>query len=334
MPVIRTSTDRIAAILGDNVIRFRWLVILATLVVVAAAASGGRFLDFSNNYRVFFSDKNPELVAFDRFQATYTKNDNILFVLQPEDGEVFTPRIAAAIEKLTEGAWKIPFAIRVDSVSNFQHGWADGDDLTVEDLVRGGAELAPEELARRQAIALAEPLLNGNLIAPDARTTGINVTLQYPEQSLTEVPDAVGFARGLAEEIRADYPELRVALSGVSMLNNAFAESGQADAMTLIPIMYGVLIVVMVITLRSFSATFSTLLVIGFSTATALGLAGYAGIKMSPISIMAPTIILTLAIADSVHILLSMLEFMREGKDKVTALKESIRINFLRIARP
>ncbi len=302
MPVIRTLTDRIAATLGDTVIRFRWLVILAALVMVATAASGGRFLDFSNDYRVFFSDKNPELVAFDNFQATYTKNDNILFVLQPEEGGVFTPRLAAAIERLTEGAWKIPFAIRVDSVSNFQHSWADGDDLTVEDLIRGGAELAPEELARRQAIALAEPLLNGNLISPDARTTGVNVTLQFPGKSLTEVPDAAGFARGLAEEIRADYPELHIALSGVSMLNNAFAESGQADAMFLIPIMYAVLIVVMVITLRSFSGTFATILVIGFSTATALGLAGYAGIKLTPISIMAPTIILTLAIADSIHI--------------------------------
>ena len=83
MPVIRTLTDRIAATLGDTVIRFRWWVILAALAAVAAAASGGRLLDFSNDYRVFFSDKNPELVAFDNFQATYTKNDNILFVLLP-----------------------------------------------------------------------------------------------------------------------------------------------------------------------------------------------------------------------------------------------------------
>ena len=332
MQGIRTWTDRTAAILADNVIRFRWLVILASLLVVLAAASGGRFLDFSNNFRVFFSDKNPELVAFDHLQATYTKSDNILFVLQPNDGEVFSPRVTAAIEALTEDAWKIPFAIRVDSISNFQHSWADGDDLTVEDLIRGGGELPPADLARRKAIALAEPLLNGSLIAPDARTTGVNVTLQYPEQSLAEVPEAVGFARGLAAEIRADYPELHVALSGVSMLNNAFAESGQADVMTLIPIMYAVLIAIMLIALRSISGTISTLLVIGFSTATAMGLAGYAGIKLSPISIMAPTIILTLAIADSVHILMSMRDLMREGKDKLTALKESIRINFLAIS--
>jgi predicted RND superfamily exporter protein len=52
------------------------------------------------------------------------------------------------------------------------------------------------------------------------------------------------------------------------------------------------------------------------------------GIQLAPISITAPTIILTLAIADSVHILISMLTLMREGRDKITALKESLRINF------
>ncbi len=332
MAVIRTWTDRVATWLADRVIRFRWLVILGALLGTVAAASGGRHLEFANNYRVFFSDENPELLAFDRFQETYTKNDNILFVLQPKGGLTFTPSLAEAQERLTEGAWKIPFAIRVDSVTNFQHSWADGDDLTVEDLVRDGAVMAPEELARRQAIALAEPLLNGNLISPDAGTVGVNVVLQYPEKSLTEVPAAVGYARDLATSLRQDFPDLHIALTGVSMLNNAFAESGQQDAMTLIPIMYGVLIVVMALILRSFAGTFATLLVIGFSTATAMGLAGYAGIKLTPISVTAPTVILTLAIADSVHILISMLAVMREGKDKIFALKESLRINFLAIS--
>ena len=151
MVKIRTFTDRIAAKIADNVIAFRWPIILAALLIVAGAGSGMRHLEFANDYRVFFSDKNPELLAFDSFQETYTKNDNIIFVLQAKDGKVFSPQMAQAVERLTAEAWKIPFAIRVDSVTNFQHSWADGDDLTVEDLVRGGAAMAPEELARRQA---------------------------------------------------------------------------------------------------------------------------------------------------------------------------------------
>ncbi len=331
MVVIRTWTDRLASRLADSVVRFRWLVILAAVLGMGLAASGARHLEFANNYRVFFSGENPELVAFENFQATYTKNDNILFVLKPKDGQVLTPRLAQAQERLTAEAWKIPFAIRVDSLTNFQNSWADGDDLTVEDLVRNGVDLPMQELDRRKGIALAEPLLNGNLISPDGDTIGVNVTLQYPEKSLTEVPEAVGYARDLAEGLRQDFPDLHIALSGISMLNNSFAESGQKDVMTLIPIMYGMLIVVMIVILRSFTGTFATLLVIGFSTLTAMGLAGYAGVKLTPISVTAPTVILTLAIADSIHILLSMLPLMREGHDKIFALKESIRINFLAV---
>jgi len=331
MAVIRTWTDRVAAGVADFVVRFRWLVILVAVAGTGLAASGMRHLEFANNYRVFFSGENPELLTFERFQATYTKNDNILFILKPKDGQVLSPRLAQAQERLTAESWKIPFAIRVDSLTNFQNSWADGDDLTVEDLVRGGIDLPQEELDRRRDIALSEPLLYGNLISPDADTVGINVTLQYPGKSLTEVPEAVGHARNLAEGLRRDFPDLKIALSGISMLNNSFAESGQQDVMTLIPIMYGVLIVVMMVILRSFTGTFVTLLVIAFSTLTAMGLAGYAGVKLTPISVTAPTVILTLAIADSIHILISMLAIMREGRDRIFALKESLRINFLAV---
>ncbi|MCH7805943.1 MAG: MMPL family transporter [Proteobacteria bacterium] len=317
---------------ADFLIRFRWLVVVATIMVVFGAASGMRHLEFSNNYRMFFSDENPELTAFEDFQDIYTKNDNIVFVIQPASGKVFSPEVTDAIERLTEKAWTIPYALRVDSITNFQHSWADGDNLTVEDLVRGGATLSQQELDRRQAIALAEPLLRGNLINAEAGTTGVNVVLQFPQLSLEEVPEAVSAARKIADETRAEYPDLKIVLSGITMLNSAFAEAGKADIGFLVPVMYGVLLVFMFVMLRSFSATFATLLVIGFSSLTAMGLAGFLGIKLSPISVTAPTIILTLAIADSIHILVTMLNLMRDGQDKNSALKESLRINFLPVS--
>ena len=327
-----SSSDRFALQLADFVIRQRWIVIALTLLVVAAVSSGARFLEFSSNYRVFFSPENPYLVDFENFQETYTKSDNILFIVQPGEGSVFTPRMTDAVERLTREAWQIPYTIRVDSLTNFQHSSAQGDELTVDDLIRDGPSLSPEELAERRAVALAEPLLSGSLVSLDADTTGVNVTLQYPEQSLTEVPEAAAHARSLAAEIQGQFPEVHIAISGMSMLNNAFAEAAATDAMTLVPFMYIVLLGLMIVSLRSLSGTLATVLVIGMSTATALGIAGYLGITLDPIDVTAPTIILTLAIADSIHILISMFTLMREGKAKIEALKESIRINFLAVA--
>lgn len=284
MKRIDAATSRLA----EYLIRFRWWVIAVTVMVVALAAAGGRFLEFSNNYRVFFGKENPELLAFEDFQATYTKNDNILIVIQPADRKVFKSRVTEAVETATREAWNIPYAIRVDSISNFQYSWADGDDLTVEDLIRDSGRLSQAQLDGKAAVALAEPLLRNNLISNDADTTGINVTLQYPEKSITEVPEAVGVAREIVADLKARYPELTVVLTGVSMLNNTFAESGLRDLQTLVPLMYLVLILVMAVTLRSASGTVATLMVIGFSSASAMGLAGHMGVKLTPISTMAP----------------------------------------------
>ena len=175
--------DRWAIAFADFVIRFRWYVIAATVLAIAGAAAGGRHLEFANNYRVFFGADNPELLYFEHFQSVYTKNDNILIVVQPKEGVLFSPAQADAIERITAAGWKTPYAIRVDSLTNFQHSRADGDDLAVEDLVRDGKKMSQAELDRRKAVAFAEPLLRGNLIARNARTTGINIVLLYPEKA-------------------------------------------------------------------------------------------------------------------------------------------------------
>ena len=313
--------------LGEWVIRFRWWIIVLTVIVVGAAASGGRFLDFANNYRIFFSDENPELLAFEALQDTYTKNDNVLFVLAPEDGRVFKGETLAAVEELTRLAWQVPYSLRVDSIANFQHTWADGDDLIVEDLVQDPIRLSDAELDRIKAIAFSEPILVNRLVSSSGHVTAVNVTINMPQKSLGEVPEVAQFVRNMADDFRKAHPQIRVYISGISMLNNAFMEASQNDMATLVPIMYLVLIVTMGILIRSFAGVFAAVLVMGFSMFTAMGLGGWMGILITPISASAPTIILTLAVADSIHILVTLIHEMRQGRTKREAIIESLRIN-------
>ena len=168
------AIDRFAAALTRRVIERRWLVILFSLALAVAAGSGAKNLEFSTNYRVFFSDANPELQAFENLQNTYTKNDNFFFVFEPDSTGAFAPQTLDAVEVLTEEAWKIPYAIRVDSISNFQHTYAIEDDLIVEDLVANAANKDAGYLGERQQVALAEPLLRDQLVTEDAALTAIN----------------------------------------------------------------------------------------------------------------------------------------------------------------
>ena len=309
------------------IIKFRWLVIVAAVAVVVLAASGIGKLRFSTDYRYFFSDENPELTAFEQLQNTYTKNDNVLFAIEPKDKNVFTPETLAVIEELTHASWQIPFSLRVDSITNFQNTWSEGDDLIVEDLVKDAASLGLDELRRVREIALAEPLIRDRLITERSDITGVNVTINLPGKSIKEVPAVVAFVREMADEIRTKHPDINVYLTGTTVMNNAFAEASMGDVQRLNPIMFLVIFVIMAILLRSFTGTFSTIVVIAFSALSAMGIAGWLGIPLTGISVVAPTIILTLAVADSIHILVSMLHEIEVGKDKREALVESLRIN-------
>jgi predicted RND superfamily exporter protein len=312
---------------GEWVIRMRWFIIPATLLVVAAAASGGRFLTFSTDYRVFFSKENPQLNAFEALQNTYTKNDNAMIVIAPKNGNVFTRETLAVVEEATLAAWQIPYSTRVDSITNFQHTWADGDDLVVEDLVVDALHLSDEHLERARRVALSEPFLMNRLINEASRMTAINTTVNLPGKTLTETTEVVNFVRKMAQDIRAKHPEVDVYLTGVVFMNNAFNESGQGDMKTLVPIMYLLVIGIMLYILRSLLATVTTVMVILFSILTGMGLAGFAGIALTPVSANAPTIILTLAVADSIHLLVSMFHEMGQGRSKREAIIESLRIN-------
>ncbi len=311
------------------VIRWRWLVLLGMLGITVALGSGARLLTFSTSYRIFFGPDNPQLQAFDATENIYSKLDNIFFAIEAKEGDAFSPQVMAAVEKITEAGWQLPYASRVDSVTNYQHTEAVDDDLVVAPLIENATELPPEAFDRAREIALNEPLLVDQLVSRDARMVGVSVNFQLPGVSINETPDVVAASRALRDEVLAEHPEIRIYLTGANMLNNAFTEASKDDITSLIPLVYLLMTVTMALLLRSIGATIATLVIIGVSATAGLGIAGFIGIGMSPPAATAPTIIMTLAIADSIHILVSMFFAMREGRSKQDALVESIRLNFV-----
>ena len=310
------------------VIRWKYLVVLASIALVFAAAYGGQFLGFSNDYRMFFGEDNPQLIAFEKMQKTFNKNDNILFVVTPKSGKVFSRETLAVIKDITEEAWQVPFSSRVDSITNHQHTTAVEDDLVVDDLVVEPATLTDSDLLRIQSIAINEPMLVHRLISPDSKFAGVNVTVQLPGKALDEVPIAVAFAREIKQRMLEKYPDIEIRLVGLAVMNNAFPEASQDDVATLYPLALGFIVLTLFILLRAISGTVATFIMIIMSIMTAMGLAGWSGILLSPPVMSAPIMILTMAIADAVHLLVTMRHELAIGLDKNKAIIESMRINF------
>ncbi|HEB71360.1 MAG TPA: RND family transporter [Nitrospirae bacterium] len=312
---------------GKWVVRYRWAIIIATIIIVAGLSSGVRFLAFNNDGRVFFSKENPQLQALEKLENVFTKNDNILFVIAPKDGNVFTRKTLAVIEELTDASWKIPFSSRVDSITNFQHTRAVEDDLIVENLVENAASLSDADLEYKKEVALKEPILVNSLISPSAHVTGVNVTALMPGEAMNETKEVADYAKKMIADFRAKYPQINFYLTGGIMQDNGFGEASEDDMKTLVPAMFLTLLLILGVTLRSFAGVAVTLIIIMISMLTGLGVAGWLGMLLNPASSNAPIIILTLAVADSVHILVTIFHQIRLGKSKHEAIEESIRVN-------
>ena len=310
------------------IIKYRWLVLLATFISVFVITSGMRFAGFTGDYHVFFTEDNPQMLAFERLEKTYTKDDNVLIVLAPKSGNVFNKQTLQAVEQITEMGWQVPYSSRVDSISNFQYTHADRDDLIVEDLYRDAQTLSTTDINAIKSVSLTEPLLLNRLISPNGNVTGINITVQIPGISPeTEMPKITMAVHKIAKQIREQYPDIDVYMTGIVLLNDAFFTSSMKDMSTLVPLTFLIILVAVGLFLRSWTSTFSTLWIIVFSIMVGMGFSGWAGIKLTPPSSVAPTIIMTLAVANTIHILVSMFHAMRQGFKKQDAIVESLRIN-------
>ena len=314
---------------------FRWVlahplwVLLLALSFVVAATMGAQKLVFKGDYRVFFSDENPQLTAYESMQKIYSKSDNVAFVIAPADGEVFTAPQLEAIRVLTEEAWQVPYSTRVDSITNYQHTIAEEDDLIVEDLVLEGETLTDADLARIRQVATSEPQLVHKLVDPEGRVAVVNVTIQLPgKDPVTEGPEVATKVRQLVADFEAANPGSKVYLSGMVMMNVSFTEAAMNDNSTLVPLMFAVVILSIGLLLRTITGTVSTLVIIIASITTTMGLAGWSGLYLTGPSASAPTMILTLAVADCIHILTTMFYDMRRGVAKREALMHSLKLNF------
>lgn len=314
----------------------KWLIILATLIFVSVSTHGvvdlitGEFkLPFKSDYKTFFSDDNKQLNDFLELQNIYSKSDNVAIIVAPKDGNVFTKKTLTAIWELTHEAWQMTYSSRVDSITNFQYSYAEEDDLIIEDLVLEADQLNNEMIARTKRVALNEPLLKKKLIAENSDSTVINVTLRLPGIDKTkEVPQVAMSAREIVKVFAEKYPDIDFMLSGMIMMNNSFPEASKADGQRLMPLMFLVVILSILGLLRSISGTIATVVVIIASIASTMGIWGWFGGFLTGPSAGAPIMILTLAVADCVHLLSTFHYNMRHGMEKRAALIDSLRVNF------
>lgn len=319
--------DRLAIWLVNS----RNKIAFVSLLIIIGLTMGLSQLQFNGSYKIFFDDDNEQLLAHQRNESIYIKSNNLLFVFEALNGNIYTRENLASVEDITHQAWQLPYSSRVDSLTNYQHTEVEGDDLLVADLVEDAMSLSDEDLQRIKTIASNEVALVNRLVSDRHHATGVNVVLNMPNDTQQAEGKAtvelVAAARQLRAEIEAQNPNIKIHLQGLSIVNTAFNESTEHDAMYLFPLLFLLIVFMLLFLLRSAWSAFVTTIVIIVGVIVSEGFVGWIGYDLNQVNVMAPIIILTLAVCDCVHLLASYLHHLSLGQSRKDAMTEAMKIN-------
>ena len=184
LQVFFSPFERLSGGVARVLIAQRWIFFGLALALIAFGAFGLSRVESSTNSRAFFGASNPEFQQLLEVEDIYESSEPSVMVLSTPAAEPYDPTAIEALRRFTEQAWQLPYVLRVDSLTNFNYSYADGDDLLVEPLVPETGAITRElaDLVRVRVEDTGE--LIGRLVSEDGRTFGISVSFVPPDRDV------------------------------------------------------------------------------------------------------------------------------------------------------
>ena len=308
-------------------VKYRIRLSAFSLVIIFFASLGGINLSFSTNYRDIFMEDNQQLVEFDQLQSVFHESENIIFLVTPAGKNVFNKSALLTLEALAKDCWQIPYSQGVHSLLNFQRNTPVSDGFSVNYLVPDAGAINEAQIDEIENFALNEPLLKGRMVGFSGEVTAILVNIALPEKRREANAEIVAYARQLKQRYLAQYPGMQIHITGGVMVADSFLQVAIQDGLYLFPIMVIIGLLIQGLLFHSVSAVLASMGTVFFSILFTMGLAGWLGFSLNQTSALAPMLVLTLALADSIHIITHYLSLLRNGLEHITAMERSIAEN-------
>ncbi|MBU2651062.1 MAG: MMPL family transporter [Bacteroidetes bacterium] len=280
--------------IARNIYTFRWLIII--LVVLITAFAGYQIPNIQINSDVISNlpDEDKDARLLKEIGNKYGGNSIGMVILEAED--IFRPEILERIAQLTDTIAGISGVYSVTSLSNMmdiqtgEYGMEIGKLIDEYDLPD-----TQEELDHLRARVMSKDLYRGNLISADGTATVVMFTVAE-DADVREVAEAV-----IQKTEALDIPE-KVYYAGSPMMVTSISDLISADLITLIPISFIVIALVLLISFRTARGVILPLLTSAIAIIWTIGIMAISGYEMSMISNNIPIILLAVGSAYTIHV--------------------------------
>lgn len=319
----------------------KWIVFAVSLVILSGSLFLSNQVRMDNSFEAFFDANDEAYSAYKVYRNNFGSDEIIYLMYDASEYShgIFNVELMDKIHNLTKTIdLQVPFVHRVRSISNAELMIGREDELVIKKI----SEEWP--LNQQGLLDFAEgfkkkPLFLGNLFDKDFKYGAIVVEMT---QSSTDPADKIRLdpeggdgldnmypqvSHAALKEVLAQppYNEIPFYISGDVPLNSTYNEIVEEETATLGGASMIIILVILALFFRGkIIGIVGPLVVVGFAMVMTIAFISLMGWNVDMMFVMAPTLLLAIGVAHSVHIVSAFLTKARELGDRKQALSETL----------
>jgi len=318
-----SRVNKVFAQLGHFQVKFRWLILLATVVVTVLACLGLPHLQMTSSEEEWFDDWDKVKIDQAHFNEKFGSDDTYMVMVHADN--VFAPEVLQAIDKLSRRLEnEVPYADRVVSLThNLSIPVANDEGFEVIDPFESGVPDDPQELEAKKQLILSRESLVNNIVSDDAKETWVILSLKSYEGGVDFGKDSIApFAREViySDEFKSDkFEMLPTGMSYTEMEEN---EVISRECAIRIGIGFMVMLVCLILFVRSFRGVVVPAIATVGGIASVLGINAWLGIIGDESMVALPVLLgMALSVGYSIHYINSFrMHFRRTGNRRESVI--------------
>jgi len=318
-----SRVNKVFARLGRFQVKYRWLILLVTVIVTVLACLGLPRLQMTSSEEEWFDDWDKVKIDQAHFKEKFGSDDTYMVMVRADD--VFTPEVLQAIDRLSRRLEnEVPYADRVVSLThNLSIPVANDKGFEVKDPFESGIPEDPQELKAKKQLILSRESLVNNIVSDDSKETWVILSLKSYEGGVDFGKDSIApFAREVicSDEFKSDkFEMLPTGMSYTEMEEN---EVISRECAMRIGFGFLVMVICLVLFVRSLRGVVVPAIATVGGIASVLGINAWLGIIGDESMVALPVLLgMALSVGYSIHYINSFrMHFRRTGNRRESVI--------------
>lgn len=317
---------------AKSVVKYRILVLIASLAIVVGAGMGLKNLYFESSTDIWFLKNDPVLLDYNELKDKFGSDDYLVVGVESttENGDLLNQETLVAIRKITDFLEEHVAVNKVRSINKFEYIFYEDELMNVETAIPYSEDynFSESELASIRAILKNEEIAHNLMFSEDLNNSIISARVvkqeEYTGPDNAKKDLAADFRVFIEREGLDKSDAYKLHYSGSAIISESFFFYSTLDQSISYPLMMLFILVFLFVLFRTWMGTVLPFSIMVLASIVSMGVLGYSGLSVNMLNIIIPTILTVIALGSSIHVMMGFYRGKNEGLDSKSAAQKSV----------